>query len=258
MDKEDNVYEKTTLTEEVAAAKNQEASTVLGKFKDVDALVRAYSSLQAEFTRRSQKLKELEKEAEEWKRKNGADEMGVEKLRKNARAHRAAAKEFDEFMSDVGKPIAENREKVGDTLEPILAEENAENTLDEIAVSSEAAVMAEGVTKEEANDVEKEEEKDEKESIFNGMKSVDVKEISSVALGEEDLSSEALYKKVCLDESVRLRVIGEYLSSIGKTNAPLTLGGVTAPLTPPRRARSIGAAGCMALQYFKERMCDAK
>ena len=258
MNKEDNVYEETTLTEEVAAAKNQEASTVLGKFKDVDALVRAYSSLQAEFTRRSQKLKELEKEAEEWKRKNGADEMGVEKLRKNARAHRAAAKEFDEFMSDVGKPIAENSEKVSDTLEPTFAEENAEKALEEVAVSSEAAVMTEGVTKEEANNVEKDEETAEKESILNDMKSVDVEEIPSVALGEESLSSEELYKKVCLDESVRLRVIGEYLSSIGKTNAPLTLSGVTTPLTPPKRARSIGAAGCMALQYFKERTSDAK
>ncbi len=257
MMKEENVYEETTLTEEVAAAKNQEeASTVLGKFKDVDALVRAYSSLQAEFTRRSQKLKELEKEAEEWKRKNGADEMGVEKLRKNARAHRAAAKEFDEFMSDVGKIIAENSEKGnGDTLEPTFAEENAEKALEETTASS---VVLEGETKEKADAVEQNEGMDGKESISNDMKSVDVKEIPSVALGEESLSSEELYKKVCLDEGVRLRVIGEYLSSIGKTNAPLTLGGVTAPLSPPRRARSIGAAGCMALQYFKERMGDAK
>ena len=108
MMKEENVYEETTQTEEVAAAKNQEeASTVLGKFKDVDALVRAYSSLQAEFTRRSQKLKELEKEAEEWKRKNGADEMGVEKLRKSAEARWAATKAFDEFVAEVGKAHAE-------------------------------------------------------------------------------------------------------------------------------------------------------
>jgi hypothetical protein len=34
--------------------------TILGKFKDVDALLQAYNSLQAEFTRRSQRLKELE------------------------------------------------------------------------------------------------------------------------------------------------------------------------------------------------------
>lgn len=35
-----------------------------GKFKSVDALLQAYTSLEAEFTRRSQKLKELEKRVE--------------------------------------------------------------------------------------------------------------------------------------------------------------------------------------------------
>ena len=42
----------------------KEASAALGKFKDVDALLKAYGCLQAEFTRRSQRLKELERERE--------------------------------------------------------------------------------------------------------------------------------------------------------------------------------------------------
>ena len=41
-------------TEEGAAAAR------LGKFKSVDALLNAYNSLEAEFTRRSQRLRELE------------------------------------------------------------------------------------------------------------------------------------------------------------------------------------------------------
>jgi hypothetical protein len=36
------------------------AATGLGKFKDVTALMQAYTNLEAEFTRRSQRLKELE------------------------------------------------------------------------------------------------------------------------------------------------------------------------------------------------------
>jgi hypothetical protein len=247
----DNVYEETTLTEEVAAAKNgEEASTVLGKFKDVDALARAYSSLQAEFTRRSQKLKELEKEAELWKRKDGADALGVAKLRKNARVHRAAAKEFDEFLSNVGKPIADNGEKVVQTLEPVSAEENAEKALEE-------TVVLERQSTEKTDEIEHKGSFDGQDCMKNGMKSVGVKEMP-VALGEESLTSENLYEKFCLDENVRLRIIGEYLSSLGKNNAPLTLSGVMAPLTPPKRAHSIGAAGSMALQYFKERMSDAR
>ena len=38
----------------------QAASPDLGKFKSVDALLRAYGELESEFTRRSQRLKELE------------------------------------------------------------------------------------------------------------------------------------------------------------------------------------------------------
>ncbi len=39
---------------------DQEEKVSLGKFKDVNALLSAYNSLQAEFTKRCQKLKELE------------------------------------------------------------------------------------------------------------------------------------------------------------------------------------------------------
>lgn len=44
----------------------------LGKFKSVDALLRAYGELEAEFTRRSQKLKALEDAAAEKSEEAGA------------------------------------------------------------------------------------------------------------------------------------------------------------------------------------------
>lgn len=42
----------------------QSASPDLGKFKSVDALLRAYGELESEFTRRSQRLKELEEKSD--------------------------------------------------------------------------------------------------------------------------------------------------------------------------------------------------
>ena len=54
--KEDNVATENPV--------EGEALPVLGKFKNVDALARAYSELEAEFTRRSQRLKALEERAE--------------------------------------------------------------------------------------------------------------------------------------------------------------------------------------------------
>lgn len=57
--------EQITATEQVAEAEiNEKCDSVdgisLGKFKDVKSLLDAYNSLQAEFTKRCQRLKELE------------------------------------------------------------------------------------------------------------------------------------------------------------------------------------------------------
>ena len=81
--KEDNVYEDTTRAAETntqgdgADRNNTETEGELpSKFKSVSALARAYEALQAEFTRRSQRLKELERQKEnfaEAKKHNGAE-----------------------------------------------------------------------------------------------------------------------------------------------------------------------------------------
>ena len=62
MEKEENVLQcGENKTEHAAEAEREKekGSVVLGKFRDVDALKEAYSALEAEFTRRSQRLKEL-------------------------------------------------------------------------------------------------------------------------------------------------------------------------------------------------------
>ena len=49
---------QTAVAEDNKGGKKEEVS--LGKFKDVGALISAYNSLQSEFTKRCQKIKELE------------------------------------------------------------------------------------------------------------------------------------------------------------------------------------------------------
>lgn len=57
----ENVDATGQVTADTAEAdKEKIAAAGLGKFGSVDALIAAYSSLEAEFTRRSQRLKELE------------------------------------------------------------------------------------------------------------------------------------------------------------------------------------------------------
>ena len=60
----DNVNAEENVIQATAAqAEENIAAAGLGKFKSVDALMNAYLSLEAEFTRRSQRLRELEEES---------------------------------------------------------------------------------------------------------------------------------------------------------------------------------------------------
>lgn len=61
----DNRTEELQVTAEPAEAEEKNAAAELGKFKDVKALMEAYNALEAEFTRRSQRLKELEANKEQ-------------------------------------------------------------------------------------------------------------------------------------------------------------------------------------------------
>lgn len=64
--------EKETLnaeevtSEEKESAVSAEETDRLGKFKDANSLLKAYDSLQSEFTKRCQKIKELEKRISEY------------------------------------------------------------------------------------------------------------------------------------------------------------------------------------------------
>jgi hypothetical protein len=194
-----------------ALSNKENGSAALGKFKSVDALLQAYGALQSEFTRRSQRLKELERETENLKKAVSASEKesGVsgeaEKLRRRAEERKAEGKKFDEFVSDLeaSRELEEKVESVSHECRPDL--EEGKETTPPVAENR----------------------------------------------GDFQLSSDALYERVSQDENVRLKIIGEYLSSIGKTGAPLMKGGTGAFAAPPIKARSVSEAGSMALRFFK-------
>lgn len=263
MEKEENVYGQNHTGEFAAAkmeregAQEKEVSAVLGKFKDVDALARAYGALQSEFTRRSQRLKELEKRLENFAggddggigekagvnaaemalnadtgapkcEKDGASEAenaaesargsGAEKLRKNAEARREQAKAFDEFVLDT------------ESQESAQARPNGDGDLPLKSADTDGEALAENALK----------------------KAAESAATSIAGSGSAEGAAEALYQKVSQDENLRLRIIGEYLASIGRSAAPLTVGGAGTLTAPPLKAKSIGDAGSMALQYFKK------
>ena len=257
MEEKDNGYVENTQTEAFATASTgveescpKEASAVAGKFKDVDALKKAYDCLQAEFTRRSQRLKQLEREAENFKAKSGSAGV-VEKLRENAEKIKTAEKHFDGFIADVER--ANVRARVGDTL-------NSEKPAEKMAQTGEAQVQeqmqeqaqipsvtsADNVRVGESVTVEQGEEK----TALEGK---------SVAIRREVQidSSEELYRMANADEQVRLKIIGDYLQSLGKAGAPLVKGGNGVLSSPPMKAKTLREAGEMALRWFRQESVEA-
>lgn len=266
MEIEENVYAKETGTEEVATAKKGDntaetpnggnASAVPEKFKDVDALARAYAALQSEFTRRSQRLKELERRAENFK-EDRQERSGAEKLRKNAQVRKLAAKEFDEFVAKTEGSDDRNGQKDLKPAEDFAVPPKGESEKTTNAAEAET-VSTEGTATKATEDRSRESAgAEEKQGNFSSM-SVNAEESSGTArqpVAESGsaalLSHEELYQTVNNNESVRLRIIGEYLASIGRNGAPLTTGNAGTLTTPPLRAKSIGDAGNMALRYLK-------
>ena len=65
MDEKENIGAARETAQGADARKEEGAADArIGKFKSVDALLNAYNSLEAEFTRRSQRLRELEARAQ--------------------------------------------------------------------------------------------------------------------------------------------------------------------------------------------------
>ncbi len=210
------------------------ASTDLGKFKDVDALLRAYENLQAEFTRRSQRLRTLEKEAENFK--GLVEPSGAEKLRKAAKSRREAAKKFDAFVAEVHAPLAKEKP---DLLENAPDEGGKEALVDPCKEGEEARLEEAATSNLSAAQVET--------KVGDG---------GAFAKKSEALSKEEIYEQASLNEEVRLRIVGEYLASLGKSGAPLTSASAGVAITPPAKAKTVGQAGNMALLYFRKPSID--
>ncbi len=65
----------------------------------------------------------------------------------------------------------------------------------------------------------------------------------------EEVRAEELYRAVNENEGVRARVVSDYLASL--KGVPLMAGGGVGVTAPKTRAKSIAAAGELALGYFR-------
>lgn len=262
MEEKDNGYVENTQAETTASAdkgaERQErcpkpVSTAIGKFKDVDALLKAYDCLQAEFTRRSQRLKQLEKEAENSENKRETAEA-VEKLRKNAEKTRSETEKFDGFVAELERANVRARLD-GELLRAEPATLQAET--DETQASA-LATQAQPVQVPSTDAaVSRDERNGTGEKDGDGQASFSVGESVADCREKRAPSSEELYRLASADEQVRLKIIGEYLNSVGKSGAPLIKGGNGLLSAPPIKAKTVREAGEMALRWFRKESAKA-
>ena len=239
MENKENVLVQNEGTEHTATAENSArvgaeeiGSAVFKKFKDVNALARAYGALEAEFTRRSQRLKELERKMEQGQK---VDSDLVEEVGNDGDCREA------EKLTAVEGPKESGAEDLENVVQPSEDAGDGEvlvgigrNSVTRNTVEDQSSGQGYG------------------ESAFSDGEGLSdtVVATSGENVGLE-LSDDEIYRIANGNESVRIKIVGEYLASLKKVGVPLVRGGVGTVATPPSRARSVTEAGDMALRFFQ-------
>ena len=216
----DNVFleeqVETEREEKDLTVKEKSGSAVLKKFKDENALAKAYGELEAEFTRRSQRLKALERELA------------------NLQAE---------------KPVS-----VGE-VEGGFIGDNAANSSTEgealVEPTDECSIKESGSVGDEATNAESVGEELGKRSLDGAGAFEKIDKESAVESIAQKVSDEEIYERASGNEEIRLKIIGDYFASLKKSSTPLIRGGQGTIVSPNTRAMNVSQAGDMALRYFK-------
>lgn len=211
------------ISTEIAENEKNENLKPLGKFKNPEELFKAYNALEAEFTRRSQKLSEYERQSAQ---KQSSDSEGV--------------------ADNSCKPATEAGAQA-------ITIQNAEKeTEDDIEVFKMAAdkffslnPAAQSFKKEIAKEFMDDESLSRDE---NGLEKAFSRFLvrSYTPPSELTKSENFLERYVFSDEQIKNRIIEDYLKGLSNRAAPATLKGAGVTLiTPPSNPKTIEEAGWM-------------
>jgi hypothetical protein len=97
---ESNTAETNRSNQESISQINDNGSINLGKFKDAESLLKAYNSLQTEFTKKSQRLSELENSKTEFVREEKINEA-IKELTQNHNIAEQFSNQIKEAVKDI-------------------------------------------------------------------------------------------------------------------------------------------------------------
>ncbi|MCL2176805.1 MAG: hypothetical protein FWB72_02505 [Firmicutes bacterium] len=188
-----------------------------GKFKDAEALFRAYQSLESEFTKKSQRLSALEKELA------SGESVGAERSAVAGDTQDAAPLPWhdESWQNSVDAFLLKHPKAVG------LSAEIAKELVNESEFASGANAL---------------------EVAYSRVLDRLYAPKNDVA-NDESFLEEYIYN----NDLVKSRVIADYLNEISQMSAPATISGSGGEISalPPNRPKSVFEAGKMALDFFR-------
>lgn len=261
--------------------------TYLQKFKDVESLCKAYNSLQSEFTKRCQRIKELEGKLEpSLQSTNDNDHFDKTKIHADLNV---AAKTCDNGKISADQTKSEaiikpesvdaKMTKVDDNrpIEALIENNSAKEGAEDCALNNKEVCLDKSIAPQPQNSLRT----DDREGYFGESREVvrffkdypeaaaDIGELENICNGDYGYKSlqnayiqmlkKSLYasQQKGLTEAEKLTVIKDYLNSLRRldanSGANLLGGNGVIPVTPPVRPKNIAEAGALAQNIIKFR-----
>ncbi len=244
--------------------------SLLGKFKDVKSLAEAYSNLQAEFTRKSQKLSQLEKRdnllteqtksLQDTESGNLANEVAVNSAKKeNIVLNKENNFTFDSAMQNFEN--AEMKSNIND--ESVKSEEKVENVNKPLYLSDDwsAAVTKFFETNEKAYKFSKEIAKEilSDKALANNPSSLEIaymRVLEKNYVNKDDLlmNEHFVDELVLKNEKIVQKIIQNYLKAIKEKSSPTLITGKKVSgvgLTPQDKPKNLEEAKKLMELIFK-------
>lgn len=205
-----------------------ESSPSFGKFDSLQALLNAYNNLEAQFTKRSQELKSLERENESLKREQ-------------AELTRAESQTVQDETGSAAGERTNNCASLGKAQEGDIAAEVKvflQNNPEAAEYAEELVSYAECLT-----------------PNAGFLDRAYVKLLKNALKRErEKITDDFIYSSACAAPNVKEKIIRDYLSNLSsKTCAKLICADGESLITPPEKPKTLEEAGYMATSFLKRK-----